>query len=239
MEAESAIEPTHRSPSERLYAGVRTRILHGDFGPGAALKPRELADAEGVSLAVAREALLRLVGEGLAVRLHNRGFAVPSMDADRWQKIAEARIATEPAMLRISMARGDIDWEARVHAAHYRLRRTPVWTDDSPFYSDEWSEAHRQFHRCLLEACANDILLDLFDRMWVASELARRWSTSAMPRGVPLRSVQPRDGVAEHAALEAAVLARDADRAVDLLVQHLTLTAESLRAGEGHGAPNG
>jgi DNA-binding GntR family transcriptional regulator len=234
MEAESAIEPTPRSPSERLYAGVRMRILRGEFGPGEALKPRELADAEGVSLAVAREALLRLVGEGMAVRLRNRGFAVPSMDADRWQRIAEARLVTEPAMLRMSIARGNVDWEVRVHSAHYRLSRTPVRTEGSTFYSDEWAEAHRQFHRSLLEGCENDILLDAFDRTWIGSELARRWSGSTLPRDVP-----PRDGDAEHAALEAAVLARDADRAVDLLVRHLTLTAESLLAGHDHGASSG
>lgn len=147
MEAQNAIEPSPRSPSERLYAGVRTRILRGEFGPGEALKPRELADGEGVSLAVAREALLRLVGEGMAVRLHNRGFAVPSLDADRWQRIAEARIVTEPAMLRMSIARGDVDWETRVHAAHYRLSRTPARGEDDSYYSDAWAEAHRQFHR--------------------------------------------------------------------------------------------
>lgn len=229
MPGERAIEPPHRSPSERLYAGVRTRILRGDFGPGAALKPRELADAAGVSLAVAREALLRLVGEGMAVRLHNRGFAVPSMDADRWQQIAEARTVTEPAMLRMSIARGDVDWEVRVRAAHHRLSRTPAWIEGAPHYSDEWAEAHRQFHRTLLDGCGNDVLLDIFDRTWIASELARRWSVSALPR----------DWVAEHAALEAAALARDADRAVDLLVRHLALTAENLLTGHDHGARGG
>lgn len=223
MAADSAIEPVHRSPSERLYGAVRARILHGDFAPGAALKPRELADAEGVSLAVAREALLRLVGEGMAVRLHNRGFAVPSMDADRWQQVAEARTVTEPAMLRMSIARGDVDWEVRVRAAHHRLSRTPVRTGDDPYYSDEWAEAHRQFHRSLLEGCGNEVLLDTFDRTWTASELARRWSGG----------VRPRDAVAEHAALEAAVLARDPDRAAGLLVRHLSRTVENLLGDDG------
>ncbi|MFI9485621.1 GntR family transcriptional regulator [Promicromonospora sp. NPDC052451] len=218
MEAENAIEPVHRSPSERLYGAVRARILRGDFAPGAALKPRELADAEGVSLAVAREALLRLVGEGMAVRLHNRGFAVPPMDADRWQQIAEARTVTEPAMLRMSIARGDVEWEVRVRAAHYRLSRTPVRAGNDQYYSDDWAEAHRQFHRSLLEGCGNEVLLDTFDRTWVASELSRRWSGA----------VRLRDAVGQHAALEAAVLARDADRAAELLTRHLSQTAENL-----------
>ena len=79
------------SPSERLYATLRAAILGGAFAPEQALKPQELADAERVSLAVARETLLRLVGEGLATRLPNRGFAVPAVNAEHWQHIAEAR----------------------------------------------------------------------------------------------------------------------------------------------------
>src|SRR5689334_18840001 len=120
------------SPSERLYTTVRAAVLHGDFAPEQALKPQELADAEGVSLAVAREALLRLVGEGLATRLPNRGFAVPAVTAERWQQIAEARAVTEPAMLRLSIERGGVEWEVRVRAAHHALTRMPGG-------SDEWS----------------------------------------------------------------------------------------------------
>ncbi|MEU8325595.1 hypothetical protein AB0C33_45130 [Nonomuraea sp. NPDC048881] len=36
-----------------------------------------------------REALVQLVGEGIAVRLPNRGFAVPDFSDRRWQQIAE------------------------------------------------------------------------------------------------------------------------------------------------------
>lgn len=80
--------------------------------------PGCLAKEQGVSLAVVREALVRVVGEGLADRLPNRGFAVPAFSDRRWQEIAEARRTVEPVVLRMSIERGDIDWEARVRAAH-------------------------------------------------------------------------------------------------------------------------
>ncbi|MEE1801384.1 MULTISPECIES: GntR family transcriptional regulator [unclassified Streptomyces] len=209
----------HGSPSERLYATLRAAILHGVFVPEEPLKPQELASAEKVSLAVARETLLRLVGEGLAARLPNRGFAVPAVDAGRWQQIAEARAVTEPAMLRLSVERGGVDWEVRVRATHHHLARTPFREPGGTYVSDEWSEAHRQFHRALLEGCGNPVLLDGFDRLWTASELARRWSGALVPE---------RDGVKEHAALEEAALNRDAERATDLLAQHVLHTARNL-----------
>ncbi|MDX3852705.1 GntR family transcriptional regulator [Streptomyces sp. AK02-01A] len=207
------------SPSERLYTTLRAAILHGMFAPEQALKPQELATAEKVSLAVARETLLRLVGEGLATRLPNRGFAVPAVNAERWQQIAEARAVTEPMMLRLSIERGGVDWEVRVRAAHHHLARTPLQAPGDTFVSDEWSEAHRQFHRALLEGCGNPVLLDSFDRMWTASELARRWSGAIVPE---------RDGTKEHSALEEAALSRDAERAADLLSRHVLRTARSL-----------
>jgi FCD domain-containing protein len=68
-------------------------------------------------------------------------------------------------------------------------------------------------------------LLETFDRLWTASELARRWSAYRNPG---------RDGVGEHRRLEEAALARDADTAAEVLAQHLTLTAAGLAGGAHH-----
>src|SRR3954451_10305737 len=145
--------------SDRGYAALRAAVLHGEFAPRQALKPQELADRHGVSLAVVREALLRLVGEGLAERLPNRGFAGPATGAERWAGIAEARATIEPAMLRLAIERGDLEWEVAVRAAHHRLAGTPVFDNDGdPYAGDAWAEAHRVFHRTLLEGCGNDVL---------------------------------------------------------------------------------
>jgi DNA-binding GntR family transcriptional regulator len=55
--------------------------------------------------------------------------------------------------------------------------------------------------------------------MWLAGELARRWSAGRGPA---------RDGVAEHRRIEEATLARDADVAAALLARHFSLTAAAL-----------
>ncbi|MFD8786896.1 GntR family transcriptional regulator [Kitasatospora sp. NPDC059599] len=216
--------------SEQVYTRLRDGIMRGQYVPGDALKPQELAKEQGVSLAVVREALLRVVGEGLADRLPNRGFAVPAFSDRRWQEIAEARRTIEPIMLRMSIERGDVDWEARVRATHHRLARTPAYAEgEGEYYSAEWAEAHRAFHRTLLEGCGNAVLLEAFDRMWTASELARRWSAHRAPG---------RDGIAEHRRLEETTLARDADTAAELLTQHLALTANALTDCPDHGPAN-
>ncbi|MBY8889350.1 GntR family transcriptional regulator [Streptomyces sp. PTM05] len=219
----NAAPPGKQMLSEQVHAHLRDAIMRGDHAPGDALKPQDLAKEQGVSLAVVREALVRLVGEGLAERLPNRGFAVPPFSDRRWQEIAEARKTIEPAVLRMSVERGDVDWEARVRAAHHRLVRTPAYLpEEGEHYSGAWAEAHRAFHRTLLEGCGNPTLLETFDRLWIASELARRWSAHRNPG---------RDGAEEHRRLEEAALARDADTAAEVLVRHLTLTAAGLTDG--------
>ncbi|MGW5262268.1 GntR family transcriptional regulator [Microbispora sp. NPDC004025] len=217
--------PGKQMLSEQVYAHLRDAIMRGEHAPGEALKPQDIAKEQGVSLAVVREALLRVVGEGLADRLPNRGFAVPSFSDRRWQEIAEARRTIEPVVLRMSIERGDVDWEARVRAAHHRLARTPAFVpEEGEYYSSAWSEAHRVFHRTLLEGCGNPVLLETFDRLWTASELARRFSANRDPG---------RDHVGEHRRLEEAALARDADTAAEVLARHLTLTAAALTGRTG------
>ncbi|NGO07921.1 GntR family transcriptional regulator [Streptomyces sp. HC44] len=215
----TSTSPGKQMLSEQVYAHLRDAIMRGVYAPGDALKPQDLAKEQGVSLAVVREALVRVVGEGLADRLPNRGFAVPAVSDRRWQEIAEARRTIEPLVLRMSIERGDVDWEARVRAAHHRLARTPAYVpEEGEYYSSAWSEAHRAFHRTLLEGCGNPVLLETFDRMWTASELARRWSARRTDR----------DDAREHRRLEEAALARDADTAAELLAQHVTQTAAGL-----------
>ncbi|MER7442825.1 GntR family transcriptional regulator [Micromonospora avicenniae] len=139
--------------------------------------------------------------------------------------MAEARRTIEPVVLRMSIERGDVDWEARVRAAHHRLVRTPAYVpEEGEYYTGAWADAHRAFHRTLLEGCGNRALLETFDRLWTASELARRWSAHRNP---------DRDGAKEHRMLEEAVLARDADTAAAVLVRHLTLTAAALTDDSG------
>jgi DNA-binding GntR family transcriptional regulator len=198
---------------EVVYADTRSAILAGEFEPSQAVSPQELANRFGVSLAVARESLLRLVGEGLVERITNRGFFLPSADSDRWQQIAEARAIIEPQALRLAIARGDVVWEANVRASHHTLSRAVAG-------SDAWHIAHHDFHRALLAGCDNLVLLDAFERLWDASQLTRVWSASVGPI---------RDHAAEHAALEHACLDRDAPLAAELLTAHLGATAAGLR----------
>src|ERR1051325_10556599 len=65
---------------ERVYRGVRERILSGAYGPGFRVVIDALADEFGVSALPVREAIRRLEAEGLVIYRPNAGAQVAPAD---------------------------------------------------------------------------------------------------------------------------------------------------------------
>ena len=85
------------SPSahDRVYRGLRTRIMHGDIDPGQALTLRGIGKEYGVSMTPAREAVRRLVAEG-ALSLSSSGrVATPDLSNERIEELAALRSLIE------------------------------------------------------------------------------------------------------------------------------------------------
>lgn len=214
---------TARSLGAAVHARMRTAILAGRFEPGAKLSPRELAGEFQVSLSVVREALSRLAEQGLVVAAPQLGFSVAALNIDDLRDLTRVRVLVEGEALRDAVQHVDVDFEARVVAAHHRLARTPLLSSEAPLaVSEEWAAAHAVFHDALLSACASPRLREMAARLRDQSELYRRWS------GPFSGDAEPRDVAAEHRDLMAAVLDHDADRAVELLTAHFELTTSIL-----------
>lgn len=81
--------------SDRAYADLRASIVDGDLAPGAVLGEVEQAARLGLSRTPVREALQRLVADGLVTALSPRILAVSDLDADRIRDLYELREALE------------------------------------------------------------------------------------------------------------------------------------------------
>jgi len=208
----------------KVYEELRFEILNGSIEPGARLKPAEIGREMGVSLSVTREALGMLSAKGLVRIDRNRGFHVTTLSLDALASLTFARVINEGAALRLSLERGDLTWESEVLAAHHRLASLPMFLPDQPEVRNEvWAQAHMAFHHALIQACGNDVLLDICDRLSDAAELYRAWSGRA---GVEVG----RDVAAEHKGLLDAALDHDADLAVRRFEEHVTRTQQVLLA---------
>lgn len=86
--------------SGRLAARLRNDILAGRYRPGAQLLEIEIAAALGVSRGPLREAMQRLVQEGLLVSAPHRGVFVPKLSEDDVRDVFLVRGIVEGAAIR-------------------------------------------------------------------------------------------------------------------------------------------
>ena len=218
--------PTTRTTSERVYELLRADIHAGRLAPGSRLRYVELRERYGASAGVMRGVMLRLREQGLLDGELNHGFRVIELSIEDLQDLTASRLVLESLALRHAIAEGDVDWESRLLAAHHRLSRCPMREEDDPdVLGDRWVAEHAEFHRALLDGGRNRRLKEVASSLREAAELYRRWS---LPLG---GDAVGRDVPGEHEALLDAVLARDAERAVELLTAHLTTTTRHLLDG--------
>lgn len=213
---------TAQTLNSHVYQAIRSDIMTGTFQPGERLKSGELRQRYNVSVSVIREALSRLAEKHLVRGAHNQGFHVVPLTERDLLDLTAVRTVNESFALRTAVERGDIGWESRVVAAAHRLLVTPARDPADPERPTEaWSDAHRDFHLSLIEACDMPVLLDICDALYDSSELYRRLSS-------PFTTSSHRDVAAEHRMIMEAALARDADLAVQRLSDHFQLTTRLL-----------
>jgi DNA-binding GntR family transcriptional regulator len=214
--------PTSATKADLVFDRLRGDILAGRNHPGERLRYTDLCDRYATSTGVLREALLRLVEQGLVVGEAQHGFRVVPLSIADLRELTEARCEMAALTLRLAVAKGDVNWESRLIAAHHTLARTPQLDPDDPArLSDSWVIAHDKFHAALLDGCANQRLKAIAAMMRASAELYRRWS-------VPLAGESVRDISAEHAGILDAAVARDAPRAISLLTAHIQRTTDIL-----------
>lgn len=214
--------PTSATKADLVYDRLRGDILAGRHRPGQRLRYTELCDHYSTSTGVLREALLRLVEQGLVTSEAQHGFRVVPLSAADLRELTEARSELEGLTLRLAVTNGDVNWESRLVAAHHVLARSPQLDPDDPErLSDAWVTAHEEFHAALLAGCANQRLKSMAATMRTSTELYRRWSVS-------LRRESGRDIAGEHAGILEAAVSRDTPRAVTLLTEHIQRTANIL-----------
>jgi DNA-binding GntR family transcriptional regulator len=213
LAAGTATRATH------LYDQLRSDLLGGGFGPGSKLAIEALAERYDTSATPLREALNRLVADGLVERREQRGFVVAGISEQDLAEITKTRCWLEERALRESIAARSTAWEENLVLAHHRLARTPRSLHEQRFEDNpEWEPLHRAFHRALIAGCGSRWLLGFCDQL---ADQHHRYRRLSAPRAFAKRAVK-----AEHQQLLEAALAGRADEAVALLCAHFERTAK-------------
>lgn len=231
-QTEPKVEPeqkTFKSLTATVADALQRDLVQGRYMPGQKLPIVQLAKHYVVSPGAVREALSRLISEGLVEFTEQRGFRAAPVSPAALADITRTRIMVDVHALREAIRLGDVEWEAEVLAIHHRLASCATRDPDNPKeVRDEWQRLHRTFHRTLIAACGSQWLMRFHDLLFDQTIRYRSIASVYETEREDLR----RDPDKEHADIVLAVVARDADRAATLIAQHYEGTAARLSRGQ-------
>jgi len=174
--------------------------------PGAPLRQEEIARRFGVSRQPVRQALHRLVAEGLLAKRSDRTLVVIGLDERDAAEIANIRVVLESEALRQAFQHLD----ARSIRAARRIAED-LADEDDPLQMEELDVA---FHQALYKGCDNHRLKRLIDSL--RRESRRAYHTQPSPSANRKRYVE------DHEELLQACEQRDISRALVALAKHFT-----------------
>lgn len=205
--------------TQDVYRRLRADLVSCRLAPGDKLPIEDLGQRLSAGSSAVREALSRLVSEGFVVAEPQRGFRVAPVSPSDLRGLTDARCQLEGLCIASAIKHGDVEWETGIIAALHRLSKLPIRAEDDPQrYGDAFAAAHTTFHEAVAAACSNPWLLRV--REYLAGQHERyRWLSLPLARS-------ERDLHGEHTAIADAALTRDAKRTVQLMTDHLNLTAE-------------
>jgi DNA-binding GntR family transcriptional regulator len=214
-EASSAGDSTRKivrtTTVELVTTAIRQRILSGDLAPGEVLRQEALADELGVSRVPVREAITRLVGEGLLTKVPHKGAYVAELSIEEVQETFEIRLRLEPWLFS----------QAIPHISDAEIAQAERLVGEMDHAeSGMWGQLNWRLHETLYLPAQRDITLQMLRVLHDRSDRYFRFQVVQ----VPIRE-QSHD---EHMNLVEACRKRDAKLGAKLLEQHVKTAAQQI-----------
>jgi DNA-binding GntR family transcriptional regulator len=200
--------PGNETLADRIADRLKRLIVTGEIKPGQKLVEKDIAAAFNVSRTPLREALARLVNDGLAIGIPYRGIFVRQITLRQVQDIYELRIAIEGLAATLAAQRADTSEIAMLRDLLVAMDKQQAGDD-----SAELKLLNERFHRMIAIASGNALLVARLDELWTWVTLSRTTAWSATGRGNTSRD--------EHHAIYEAIRARDPVQARALAEDHV------------------
>lgn len=197
-----------------VHAQLRSMIIEMQLRPGERLNEMQLTEMLGVGRTPLREAINRLLVEQLVEFQPNRGFFIRQVDVKEIEDIFEMRAIVEVAAVRFVVERAsDFEINSLVDHCEMILRDHPS-SDPSDLVREDV-----MFHERLAALTGNAPLLRSVQEINSRINFVR-----LAPRGE-----ERKRSFEEHTKIVRMIAARDADRAAELMANHVTHRAGGLR----------
>ncbi|MCB2135809.1 MAG: GntR family transcriptional regulator [Rhodobacteraceae bacterium] len=147
---------------DRVYRSLRQQIMHGELAPGQALTLRGLAQAYGVSMTPAREALRRLAAEGALMLSASGRVATPELSNDRIEELAALRALIETELASRALPRAHMALIERLQAINMANAEAAVKQDPVAYI-----RTNLEFHRTLYLRAQAPAMLAVVETVWL------------------------------------------------------------------------
>ncbi len=224
MSSPGKLEPVPRRSTAALIADqLRSAIMYGSLAPGDQLGETDLASQLGVSRGPLREAMQRLVQEGLLRSERHRGLFVRELAPEDVRDIYIARLAIERAACKLIMRGNRGEALARLTAALQELV-SAAQTRDRVAMSD----ADQTFHQTLVSCSGNSRR----ERMTQTLLVETRMCLTVMQDAYP----EPNELVEEHQKLLDAITEGDEELLLHLIESHMLDAVDRINKQNGPGS---
>jgi DNA-binding GntR family transcriptional regulator len=197
-----------QSTAELIADQLRNAILHGRISANEQLGEVDLASRFGVSRGPIREALQRLMEEGLLRRARNRGVFVVAFDHSDIADIYATRSAIETAAAEHVLA-GSVDDAIAQLTECYELMQKAASAGDAAAQTS----ADMEFHIRLVEASQSPRLRKIQRTLLIESQICMT--------ELDTRYADPKASVDEHIAIVDALRSGDSDRVRQSIHEHM------------------
>ncbi|MFC7328077.1 GntR family transcriptional regulator [Marinactinospora rubrisoli] len=220
MSAPGELEPVPRESTAALIAQqLRMAIMHGSLSPGDQLGETELAGRLGVSRGPLREAMQRLVQEGLLRSERHRGLFVIDLTTEDVRDVYTARLAIERCACELIMRGNRGEALARLTAALTTLVAAAETGDRTAM-----SDADHAFHQTLVSCSGNSRLERMAETLLVETRMCLTVMQDVYP--------EPAELVDEHQKLVDAIADGDERLLLRLIEGHMMDTVERINEAD-------
>jgi DNA-binding GntR family transcriptional regulator len=219
MQTREPIRIEHRPQqlSDAVFETLRKAILDGRLVPGEWLRQESLAQEMSVSQITVRDALNRLVGEGLAIRVPYKGVHVIALSADDLQDIWAMRRLLEGLAAELAAERITSE-----ELAQMRELLPATIVDADPESVDRAREANREFHETAIRASGRRFLIRILRQIWDWMDPMMLYGrTLGMEQGAEIRTKWGEMDRLQHTRLLEALEARDGPRARQVVAEYV------------------
>ncbi len=156
-----AAEPAP-SAHDRVYRGLRSRIMFGQIGPGEPLTLRGIGREFDVSMTPAREAVQRLVAEGALSMSASGRVATPELGNERIEELAALRALLEVELASRALPRAHMALIDRLQTINNAISEV-VANRDAVGYIRH----NLEFHRTLYLRAQAPAMLAMAETVWL------------------------------------------------------------------------